>query len=121
MNRLAAANSLKRCVLRKFASKFFCNANDKRALSGLCLILISHLCQIRDPWHSQAFTTAHIVVGLFLHIHSFIHKVSVSHIAVYFAIHETKMPTTWKSYINKNMKYTFPVGEYTCIYLFLFL
>ena len=29
--------------------------------------------QIRDPRDSQVFTIAHIVIGLLLHIHSFIH------------------------------------------------
>ena len=38
-------------------------------------LVTSYLCQIRDPWHSQAFTIAHIVIALSLHtsIHSFIH------------------------------------------------
>ena len=37
------------------------------------IILTSHLDQIRDTWHSQAFTKWHIVIGLSQHIHSFIH------------------------------------------------
>ena len=54
--------------------KFLCKVNDKRALIGLCLLVTSHLGQIREPWHSKAFTIAHIVMtGLSLHIHSFIH------------------------------------------------
>ena len=35
-----------------------------RALIGLCLLVMSHLGQILDPWHSQIFTIAHIVIGL---------------------------------------------------------
>ena len=53
--------------------KFLCNVHAKRALIGLCLVVMSHLGQIRDPWHSQVFTIAQIVIGLSLHTHSFIH------------------------------------------------
>ena len=53
--------------------KFLCNVNDTRALIGLCLLVTSHLGQILDPRHSQAFIIAHIVIGLSLHIHSFIY------------------------------------------------
>ena len=35
------------------------------------LLMTSHLGHIRDHWHSQAFTVAHIVIDLSLHIHSF--------------------------------------------------
>ena len=51
--------------------KFLCNVNSTRALTGLCFLVTSHLSQIPDPWHSQAFTIAHIVIGLSLHIHFF--------------------------------------------------
>ena len=52
---------------------FLYNANDTRALIGLCLLVMSHLGQIPDHWHSQVFTITHILIGLSLHIHSFIH------------------------------------------------
>ena len=42
------------------------------SLIGLCFLVASHVGQIRDPRHDQAFTIAHIVIGLSLHIHSFI-------------------------------------------------
>ena len=44
-----------------------------RALIGLCLLVTSHWGQIREPWQSQSFIIVHIVIGLSLHIHSFIH------------------------------------------------
>ena len=47
--------------------KFLCNVNDTRALICLWLLVKSHLGQILDPRHSQAFTKAHIVIGLSLH------------------------------------------------------
>ena len=34
---------------------------------------MSHWGQIRNPWDSQVFAIVHIVIGLSLHIHSFIH------------------------------------------------
>ena len=37
------------------------------------LQLPPHLGQIRYPWHGQAFSIAHIAVGISLHIHSLIH------------------------------------------------
>ena len=43
--------------------KFLCNVNSTRALTGLCFLVTSHLSQIPDPWHSQAFTIAHIVIA----------------------------------------------------------
>ena len=49
------------------------NVNDTRALIGLCLLVISNWGQIRDPWDSQVFTKAPMVIALSLHIHSFIH------------------------------------------------
>ena len=52
---------------------FPCNVNDTRALSCLCLLVTSHSGHIRNPWHRQAFTIAHIVIGPSLCIHSFIH------------------------------------------------
>ena len=64
---------LKSRVLRILARKCLCNVNFTRALNDLYLQLTSLLGQIRDPWHSQAFTLAHIVIGLSLHIHYFIH------------------------------------------------
>ena len=60
-------------VLCMLARKLLCNVNDTRALIGLCLLVMSHCGQIWEPWDSQAFTIAHIVIGLSLHIHSFIH------------------------------------------------
>ena len=39
---------------------------------GLRLLVTSHLGQIRDPWHSQFLTIAHIVIGISVHIHSFV-------------------------------------------------
>ena len=56
-----------------FVRKSLFNVYDTRALFGLCLLVRSHLGQIRHPLHSQAFTIAHIVIGLSLHIHSFIY------------------------------------------------
>ena len=53
--------------------KFLCDVNDKSSRIGLCLLVMSYLGQIRDPWYSQVVTIAHIVIGLMLHIHSFIH------------------------------------------------
>ena len=35
--------------------------------------VMAYLGQIQDPWDSQVFTVAHIVIGLSLHIHSSIH------------------------------------------------
>ena len=72
MNRLAAANSPKVAVCACWRASD-CNVNDTRALTSLCVLVTLHLNQIRDPWHSRAFTIAHIVIGLSLHIHSFIH------------------------------------------------
>ena len=59
-----------KCMLVR---KFLCSVNDTRALIGLCLLVTSHLGEIRDPWHSQPFTITHIVIAVLLHIHSFIH------------------------------------------------
>ena len=59
-------------ILRMLARRFLFYVNGTRALIGLCLLVTSHLGQIRDPWHSQVFTIANIVIGLSLHIHSFI-------------------------------------------------
>ena len=58
------------CMLQR---SFLCNVNDTRALIDLCFLVTSHSGQIRNPWHSQAYTIAHIVIGLSLHVHSFIH------------------------------------------------
>ena len=60
-------------ILHMMVRRFLCNVNDKRDLIGLCLLVTLHLGQIRDPWHSQAFTKADIVIGLSLHtgIHIF--------------------------------------------------
>ena len=63
----------KRHVLRMLVRRFLCNVNDTRALIGPCVILTSRLGQILDLWYSQVFTLAHMVIGLSLHIHSFIH------------------------------------------------
>ena len=52
---------------------FLCNVYDARALICLCLLVSSQWEQIRDPWDSQVLNIAHIVIGLSLHIHSFIH------------------------------------------------
>ena len=47
---------------------FLCDAYDKKALLG------PHAdCPIGTPCRVQAFTIAHIVIGLSLHIHSFLH------------------------------------------------
>ena len=61
------------CVLNTLAHKILCNVNKTRAIIGLCILVMSHLGQILDQWHSQAITIAHIVIILLLHIHSFIH------------------------------------------------
>ena len=53
-------------VLCMLARKLICNVNYKRALIGLCVLVMSHLGQMRDPWYSHAFTIAHIVIGLSL-------------------------------------------------------
>ena len=50
--------------------KFLCNVNYLRALIGLCLLVTTHLGQIRDLWDSQVFTiitvvTVTVVVCLF--------------------------------------------------------
>ena len=58
-------------VLHVLVRKFLCDVNGRRALIGICLLVTSHLGQIRDPWHSQVFTIAHILIGLSPHIHSF--------------------------------------------------
>ena len=63
----------KSCVLRMLIRKLYCIVNDTTALIGLCPLMTSPLGQIRDPWHGQFFAIAHIVIGLSLHIHSFIH------------------------------------------------
>ena len=60
--------------VRRTLAHILCNVNDTCALIGLCLLVTSHLGQIPDPWHSQAFTRAHIVVGLSLHIQSLFTK-----------------------------------------------
>ena len=60
-------------ILCMLVRKLLCNVNDTKALIRLCLLVTSHLDQIRDPCHSQVFTIAHMVIGLSLHIHSFIH------------------------------------------------
>ena len=52
--------------------RFLCNVNDTRALIGICLLVTSYWCQIRNSWDGQAFTIAHIVIGLSPYIHSFI-------------------------------------------------
>ena len=72
MNRLAAANSPK-VLFCAYWRAGFSDLNDTRALIGLCLLVMSQLDQIPDPLHSHAFTIAHIVIGLSLHILSFIH------------------------------------------------
>ena len=71
LNNLAGAINPK--VLLILVRNFLCNVNNMRALIGLCLLVMSHLNQIRDPWDSQVFTIAYIVIGLSLNIHSFIH------------------------------------------------
>ena len=60
-------------VLRMLVCSFLCNVNDTRALIGLCLLVTSHCGQIIDPRDSKVFIIAHIVIGLSLHTHSFIH------------------------------------------------
>ena len=59
--------------MHMLAFKFLCNVNDTRALIGLSLLVTSHLGQIPDPWRRRTFTLAHIVIGLSLHVNSFIH------------------------------------------------
>ena len=64
----------KTCVLRILASSFSVMIRDKiREPSFVYLLLTPLLSQIRDPWLSHVFTISHIVIGLSLHIHSFIH------------------------------------------------
>ena len=67
------------CILVR---RFLCNVHDKRALTGLCLLVTSLLSQIRVPWHSQLHNSTqkkhtsiyiYIVIGLSLHIHSSIY------------------------------------------------
>ena len=60
-------------VLHMFVCKVLFNVNDTRALIGLCLLRISHLGQIHNPANGQICTLAHIVIGLSLHIYSFLH------------------------------------------------
>ena len=55
------------------AHRFLCNVNDTGALIGPCSVVTSRWCQIWNPCHVQPFTIAHIVIGLSLHIHSFLH------------------------------------------------
>ena len=43
-----------RMLTRMLTHKFLWNLNDTRASIG----------QIRDPWHSHAFTIAHLIIGL---------------------------------------------------------
>ena len=72
LNKLTAANSLK--VVLQVVQKFFSNLNNtSRALIGLCLLVTSQWGQIQDTWDSHVYTIGHIVIGLSLHIHSFIH------------------------------------------------
>ena len=73
LNRLTGLGKFPSLVLCMLVHKFLCNVNDTRTLIGLCLLVMSQLGQIRDPWHSQAFTVAHTVIGLSLQIRSFIH------------------------------------------------
>ena len=70
-NHQAAANSLK-WNLHMLMHSFHFNVNDTRALVGLCLLVMSHWNQIQDLWDSTV-TIAHILIGLSLHIHYFIH------------------------------------------------
>ena len=65
--------SAKSRALRMFPTRYLCNVNDKRALIGPYSLVTSRWCKIRDPWHVQPFTLAHIVIGLSLHIHFFLH------------------------------------------------
>ena len=48
-------------VLRILARRFLCNVNNMKALIGRCLLVMSYVGNIPDPWHGQAFTIAHIV------------------------------------------------------------
>ena len=52
-------------VLRMLVRKFPYKVNDTLSPSDVT--------QIRDPKDSEVLTVAHIVIGLSLHIHSFIH------------------------------------------------
>ena len=61
--------STKSLILRMLAHKFLCNVNDTRA--SICVLVTSQWGQIWDPWDSQVFTIAHVVICLSLHIHSF--------------------------------------------------
>ena len=70
---LCCGEKPKSLVLCMLVRKFLCNVNDTRGLIGLCLLVTSHSGQIRDPWYNQAFTIAHIVMGLSLHVHRFMH------------------------------------------------
>ena len=60
-------------VLRICVRKFLCNVSDTRAISGLCLLMTSHVGQIRGPRDSQVFTIAHMITDLSLPIHYFLH------------------------------------------------
>ena len=53
--------------------RYIFNVNDGETLISLCRLVTSHWGQIRDLWDSQFFTIVYIVIGLSLHIHSFIH------------------------------------------------
>ena len=64
--------------MRMLARKFLCNVNDTRALIGLCLLVTSGIGQIRELWHSQAFSMRHIVIGLSLNIHSFTYTIVIN-------------------------------------------
>ena len=86
----------KSCALCMLSCKFPCNVNDTRAMIGLCTLLTSRWCQIRDPWHvpdcsfnslswppadarsetpgmsSPLLWRIYIIIGLSLYIHSFL-------------------------------------------------
>ena len=58
-------------------------------------------------YHSQAFTIAHIVIGLSLHIHSFIHlsihkdSLHVDYLGASFGMLEDLLSDTWLILSNK--------------------
>ena len=100
---------LKTRILHMLAHKFLCNVNDTRALVGLCLLLTSHLGQIWDPWYSQAFTIAQIVIGLLLHIHIFIH---LSHNSLMLAVAKSSLTILGKSFRQNTKSGKYLKGKY---------